>query len=158
MATWNTCLWGGRCNCVIPAHDTELSERLVSCFAVDVLLPVQPDEAAKAFIDRFPHLKLHRWGDSIFREYDCEFADIRHALRRVAAHQVKSWRSAFAYPSGRQAIRLALSSRPNSAAILQRMPTLQITRVALRAHSAPRISQFSVEDELPITLLEGISP
>jgi hypothetical protein len=65
--TWNTCLWGGRHNCIVPAHDTALAGRLVSYFRVDVLLPVQPDAETTAFIERFPHLAHHRWRDSIFQ-------------------------------------------------------------------------------------------
>lgn len=81
MAAWNACLWGGKFNCVIPSYDTELAKRLVSSFAVDILLPVEANAAYKTFIDGFPHLEHHRWGDSIFHRQDCEFADIRHPLR-----------------------------------------------------------------------------
>lgn len=91
MANWNACLWGGRYNCIIPAYDTDLADRLVSCFAVDVLLPIRPNDATKGFIDRYPHLAHHRWSESIFHQRDCEFADIRHALRRIAANQDKEF-------------------------------------------------------------------
>ena len=50
-ATWNACLWGGRHNCIIPAHDTVLADRLVACFGVDVLLPVHSDSVTSAFIE-----------------------------------------------------------------------------------------------------------
>jgi hypothetical protein len=86
-ATWNACLWGGRHNCIIPAHDTALADRLVACFGVDVLVPVRSDTVTTAFIGRFPHLERHRWSESIFRGRGCEFADIRHAVRRIVAHQ-----------------------------------------------------------------------
>jgi hypothetical protein len=52
-----------------------------------VLVPVHSDPSTKAFIDRFPYLEHYRWGDSIFRQKDCEFADIRHPLRRIASHR-----------------------------------------------------------------------
>jgi hypothetical protein len=80
IATWNSCLWGGRHNYVIPAHDTALADRLVACSGVDVLLPVQPDAATTAFIERYPHLEHHRWRASIFQQRGCEFADIRHGF------------------------------------------------------------------------------
>jgi hypothetical protein len=86
-ARWNTCLWGGRHNCMIPAHDIALADRLIASFSVDVLLPVQANDAATAFINRFPHLEHHRWRNSIFYERRCEYADIRHALRRIVARQ-----------------------------------------------------------------------
>jgi hypothetical protein len=86
-ATWNACLWGGRQNCIIPAHDTALADRLVACFSVDLLLPVRSDAVTTAFIGRFPHLKHHSWRDSISHQRGCEFADIRHAVRRIVAHQ-----------------------------------------------------------------------
>jgi hypothetical protein len=97
-ATWNTCLWGGRSNCIVPAHDTALADRLVSCFRVDVLLPVQPDAETTVFIERFPHLRHHRWRDSIFQRRQCEFADIRHAWRRIVAHQDSDASSRIALP------------------------------------------------------------
>src|SRR6266567_6212387 len=99
IASWNTCIWGGRFNCVVPAYDTELADRLVSCFAVDILLPVRPDKETKTFIDRFPHLAIHRWSDSIFAQGDCEFADIRHALRRIAARPDKSLEERIHFPT-----------------------------------------------------------
>ena len=158
MATWNTCLWGGRYNCVIPAHDTELSERLVSCFAVDVLLQVQPNEAAKAFIERFPHLKLHRWSDSIFREDDCEFADIRHALRRVAAHQDEEF-------AKRSCIPVWMAGDPLAALFAIKFGSYPATNADIADYKGGVKSalgtediQFSVNDELPLTLLEKVSP
>jgi hypothetical protein len=158
MATWNTCLWGGRYNCVIPAQDTELSERLVSCFAIDVLLPVQPNEAVKAFIDRFPHLKLHRWDDSIFHEYDCEFADIRHALRRVAAHQDQDLAERLRIPVWK-------ADDPLSALFATEFGSYPASNANVADYKGGVKSAFgtedielSVEDELPITLLEAISP
>jgi hypothetical protein len=85
--TWNACLWGGRSNCIIPAHDVALADHLVTCFGVDVLLPVgADDEKAKAFIQRFPHLEHDSWRDNIFEERRCAYVDIRHAVRRFVAY------------------------------------------------------------------------
>jgi hypothetical protein len=83
----NACLWGGRYNCIIPTDDLALADRLVASFGVDVLLPVQADNAATAFINRFPHLEHQRWHDSIFDGHGCEYLDVRHALRRLIAQQ-----------------------------------------------------------------------
>jgi hypothetical protein len=91
MASWNACLWGGQYNCLVPAYDADLADQLVSCFAVDILLPIRQNDAIKSFIDRYPHLAHHRWSESIFRQRDCEFADIRHALRRIAKNQDKEF-------------------------------------------------------------------
>jgi hypothetical protein len=98
-ARWNACLWGGRHNCIIPTHDTALADRLVTCFGVDVLIPVQPGADAKAFVERFPHLEHHRWRESIFNQRSCEFADIRHPLRRIVTHQDKETERKIAIPA-----------------------------------------------------------
>jgi hypothetical protein len=63
--SWSTCLWGGRYNCMIPAYDAALADRLLSCFGADVLLPVHADAATTAFIARHLHLQHERWRDSI---------------------------------------------------------------------------------------------
>jgi hypothetical protein len=86
-ARWNTCLWGGRHNCIIPSDDMMLANGLVATFGVDLLLPVQADDAVTAFINRFPHLHYHQPRNSIFSGRGCEFADIRHPLRRIVRHQ-----------------------------------------------------------------------
>jgi hypothetical protein len=65
-----------------------LNKPLVGCFGVDVLLPVEADEATAVYIDRFPHLRNHRWRGSIFHRRGCEFADIRDPLRRIVAHHL----------------------------------------------------------------------
>jgi hypothetical protein len=82
-ARWNSCLWGGRFNPVIPMNDRGLSDKLVRLFGVDVLLPVTPTDNMKAFIDSYPHLHFHMWGNSIFKDRRCEFVDIRHAVKRA---------------------------------------------------------------------------
>lgn len=85
IAAWNSCLWGGRFNPAIPMHDEELSENLIKTFAVDVLLDVNGNADTRAFIDQYAHLRMELWGESIFRNKDCEFADVRHAVRRMAS-------------------------------------------------------------------------
>jgi hypothetical protein len=82
-ASWNSCLWGGRFNPVIPMSDRGLSNQLIRLFGVDVLLPVAPTDETKAFIESYPHLHFHMWSDSIFRDRRCEFVDIRHAVKRA---------------------------------------------------------------------------
>jgi hypothetical protein len=82
-ASWNTCLWGGRFNPIIPMHDEGLADKLISLFGVDVLLTVAPTRDSKAFIELYPHLHLHMWRNSIFNDKRCEFVDIRHAVKRA---------------------------------------------------------------------------
>ena len=100
-AQWNSCLWGGRHNCMIPAHDGALAKRLVSCFGVDVLIPVEQSADAAELIAAHDHLEHHRWRESIFQRRGCEFADIRHALRRIVAHQDGETRTKIAIPMWR---------------------------------------------------------
>jgi hypothetical protein len=45
-AQFNSCLWGGRFNPIIPCRDAQLAAALVKLFNVDVLVPVQPNEDA----------------------------------------------------------------------------------------------------------------
>jgi hypothetical protein len=82
-ASLNTCLWGGRFNPIIPIADPGLSDKLISLFGVEVLLPVAQTDETKAFIDSYPHLHFHMWGNSIFNDTHCEFVDIRHAVKRA---------------------------------------------------------------------------
>src|SRR5262249_52980480 len=60
-ANWSTCHWGGRFHPLIPISDVAYAERLVKCFAVDVLVPVQATAATQSFVDRFPYLAHERW-------------------------------------------------------------------------------------------------
>jgi hypothetical protein len=89
-AAWNSCLWGGRFNPIIPIHDAAQGDQLVRTFAVDVLIPVEGTEATRTFIDRFPHLAHHRWREPIFERRQCEFADIRHVVRRIFRHRAEA--------------------------------------------------------------------
>jgi hypothetical protein len=83
-ASWNTCLWGGRFNPVIPMDDVELSKNLINTFAVDVLIPVAPSDATEAFVATYPHLEVVILSEKPFHEGRCEFADIRNAVSRAA--------------------------------------------------------------------------
>jgi hypothetical protein len=85
-ASWNSCLWGGRFNPIIPMADRELAAKLIRVFGVDVLLPVEATDETAAFIGSYPHLHFTFWGNSIFSDKRCEFVDIRHAVKRAARH------------------------------------------------------------------------
>ena len=97
-ATWNSCLWGGRFNPIIPIDDLALADRLVKTFAVDVLIPVEGTDTTRAFIGRFPHLGHSRWREPIFERRQCEFADVRHIVRRIFRQQDKQVESALVLP------------------------------------------------------------
>lgn len=98
-ASWNSCLWGGRFNPIIPIHDTALAEQLVKTFAVDLLISIDETKSSRAFIDRFPYLTINRWRQSIFEGRRCEFADIRHIVRRIISHQDKQAESQLIVPT-----------------------------------------------------------
>jgi hypothetical protein len=59
-AGWSSCLWGGQFNPVIPIRDPA-ADQLVKAFALDVLIPVDTNDAARTFIERFPYLTHERW-------------------------------------------------------------------------------------------------
>jgi hypothetical protein len=82
-AHFNSCLWGGRFNPIIPCRDAQLAAALIKVFNVDVLLPVQPTEKTAALLGRWPHLDVNIRGDSIFRDRHCAFVDIQHAVKRA---------------------------------------------------------------------------
>jgi hypothetical protein len=83
-ASFNSCLWGGRFNPIIPCRDAELSAALVKLFKVDVLIPVAATPTATAFVDAHRHLRLNLWRTGIFHDRHCAFVDIRHAVKRAA--------------------------------------------------------------------------
>ena len=86
-ATWSTALWGGRFNPIIPLHDAKLARNLVRTFAVDLLLPIEPDAETERFKKDFPHLLTPPfWGERAFERNHCNFVDIRHAVRKVSEH------------------------------------------------------------------------
>jgi len=97
-ATWSSCLCGGRFNPIIPIHDVTVADQLVKTFAVDILLPVDGTVATRTFIDRFPHLVHGRWREPIFVQRRCEFADIRHVVRRIFRNQDKQTESNLILP------------------------------------------------------------
>jgi hypothetical protein len=85
--TWSTALWGGRFNPVIPLHDAELARNLVRTFAVDLLMPIEPDGETERFKKDFPHLLTPPfWGERVFERNHCNFVDVRHAVRRISEH------------------------------------------------------------------------
>ncbi len=74
-------------NPVIPLHDVELARNLVRSFAVDLLIPIEPDAETERFKKDFPHLLTPPiWGERVFERNHCNFVDIRHAVRRVSEH------------------------------------------------------------------------
>jgi hypothetical protein len=157
-ATWNACLWGGRHNCIIPAHDTALADRLVACFGVDVLLPVHSDAVTSAFIERFPYLEHHRWRDSIFQQHGCEFADIRHALRRIVAHQDQHTQSRIIIPSWEDGDVL----HPFLTLMIGRYPApdadiADYKAGVLNAFDAKEIA-VTPTGEIPVSMLESVTP
>lgn len=81
---WSSCLWGGRFNPAIPMHNPKLADCLIKAFNVDVLIPISPNDSTKKFIESYPHLDLHRWGEEIFRQGECLFVDVRHATIKLA--------------------------------------------------------------------------
>jgi hypothetical protein len=101
-ATWNSCLWGGRFNPIIPIDDLAVANLLVKTFAVDVLIPVEGTDTTRAFIGRFPHLGHNRWREPILQRQQCEFADVRHIVRRIFRHQDKQVESALVLPGWSQ--------------------------------------------------------
>ena len=97
--TTGACLWGGSFNPIIPLYDLELAEQLVKSFAVDLLIPVRPTDATQAFVNRFVYLARGRWREPIFEQRQCEFADIRHVVRRIHRRQDNRAKSASTLPT-----------------------------------------------------------
>ena len=84
-AEFNTCLWGGRYNPIIPCREAQLALALVKLFNLDVLVPVHATKSTASFIDRYPHLRLSsilRGG--LFHDRRCAFVDVRHAVSRAS--------------------------------------------------------------------------
>ena len=107
-AAWSSCLWGGQFNPVVPINDLALADQLVKTFAPDLLIPIDVTDKARTFINRFPHLTHEPWRESIFSGRQCEFADIRHVVRRIFRHQDKQAQSALIWPVWDQADGLSL--------------------------------------------------
>ena len=84
-AEFNTCLWGGRYNPIIPCREAQLALALVKLFNVDVLVPVHATESTASFIDRYPHLHLSSiLHGGPFHDRRCAFVDVRHAVSRAS--------------------------------------------------------------------------
>jgi hypothetical protein len=157
-ASWSACVWGGRHHCVIPVHDARLAEHLVSCFGVDVLRSVKADEATAAFSAKFPHLVRHSWRDTIFGQRSCEYADIRHAWRRVITRQDND---------AEQRIRLPVWDANDALSSLLALqfgnypePSDDIAdyKAGLEANFDTSPSAIAIDGPLPDVLFDGISP
>jgi hypothetical protein len=157
-ATWNACLWGGQHNCVIPVYDTALADRLVACFGVDVLIPVNSDAETTTFIGRFPHLEHHRWRDSIFQQQGCEFADIRHPVRQIFDHRESDTRSRIRILTWEDSDPL----HSMLALLLGRYPTpnadIADYKDGIRDALGPLVMQIAPTADIPFSLLECITP
>jgi hypothetical protein len=157
-AAWNSCLWGGLHNCIIPAHDTGLSDSLVRCFGVDVLLPVEASEATTAYINRFRHLGHHRWADSIFQRQACQFADIRHPVREIFDLRDDSIRSHIKIPTWDDADHL----HPLLTLLFGRFPTpdadIPDYKGGVEKAFGPVGMPITPTDDAPASLLECITP
>jgi hypothetical protein len=157
-AAWNCCLWGGRFNPVIPIHEPTLADQMVKTFAADLLIPVDGTEATQAFIDRFPYLVHTRWRELIFERRNCEFADIRHAARRIFRHQDKQVESELILPTWDQAdplhplLSVAFGMYPT--------PDEQIAdyKAGIRQTFNVPERNIATGGEIPADLLDGISP
>jgi hypothetical protein len=111
-----------------------------------------------AFIDRFPHLEHHRWRDRIFYDRRCEYADIRHALRRIVAHRDREAEERLRLPVWQDDDPLAslfatmLGAYP--------APTDQIPDYKAGVHEVFGTVEMSIaaNDPLPPQLLGGMSP
>lgn len=155
-ASWSACLWGGRFDPIIPIHDLALAEQLLKTFAVDLLIPIDPTDAARAFMDRFGHVRQHRWRESIFEKRNCEFADIRHVVRRIHRHQDHQAKSALILPTWDQTDDLdALFSL-----LFGRYPAPndQIADYKGGIHKACDATESSISGVVPPELLSGIPP
>ena len=84
-AEFNTCLWGGRYNPIIPCREPQLAPALVKLFNVDVLVPVHVTKSTTSFIDGYPHLRLSSiLHGGPFDDRHCAFVDVRHAVSRAS--------------------------------------------------------------------------
>jgi hypothetical protein len=157
-ASWSSCLWGGRFNPVLPIHDAALADRLVRVFGVDLLIPIEGTPATQAFVDRFPHLRHNRWRHPIFQQGRCEFADIRHVLRRIYRDQDNEAKAGLVLPIWDQADALD----PFFTVLLGRYPQpgddVADYRAAIRNEFDVPEPTIPANGEPPPDLLEGIPP
>jgi hypothetical protein len=155
-ASWSACLWGGRFNPIIPIHDGALAAQLLKTFAIDLLIPIDPTDATRAFMARFPHLEHHRWRESIFERRTCEFADIRHVVRRIHRHQDHRAKSALILPTWDQTDELD----PLFSLLFGRYsaPNDQIADYKSGIRRAFEATEPSISGVVPPELLPGIPP
>lgn len=160
-ASWNTCLWGGRFNPIIPLHDRDLADKLIQAFGVDVLIPVIPSDAATAFIATYPHLHLTIWGDGIFKDEHCEFVDIRHAVTR-ATGQVGTQKNADLTSFVRPVWSPEDELSPLFSILFGRYPTpaeITLNYVAsIRRSLTMADKAIELDSEIPAELIGSISP
>jgi hypothetical protein len=157
-ATRSSCLWGGRFNPVIPTCDIDLADRLVNAFAVDILIPIEDDDSARTYIDRFPHLLHDRLHSAIFERRQSEFADIRHAVRRISKNQDKHAEGSLTLPSWDQTDAL----HPLFALLFGQYPTpsdqiADYRAGIIRAFNAS-VTTLLANKEVSCELLDKISP
>jgi hypothetical protein len=157
-AAWSSCLWGGQFNPVIPIDDPALADQLVRSFAVDLLIPIDATDATRILIDRFPHLAHTLWREPIFTRRQCEFADIRHVVRRIFRHQDKQVQSALILPVWDQADPLG----PLLSIVFGRYPApdehVADYKAGIRkAFDVPE-NVISADGAVPKELLDRISP
>jgi hypothetical protein len=155
-ASWSACLWGGRFNPIIPIHDSALAKQLVKTFAVDLLVPVDPTDNTRAFIDQFPYLAHDSWREHIFGRQQCEFADIRHVVRRIYQNQDNQAKSALILPTWDQADELD----PLFSLLFgwYPVPDHQIADYKGGVRKAYDVPEQSVTGVVPPELLDGMPP
>ncbi|MBH5403177.1 hypothetical protein HZZ13_36095 [Bradyrhizobium sp. CNPSo 4010] len=156
-AGWNTCLWGGRYNCVVPANDEPLADSIVSCFGVDVLIPVEQSDASAAFISRFPHLEYHQWRKGIFAQRGCEFADIRHPVR-IVARQEKEPAEFFTAPTWESSDPLKILLTLQFGCYPAPDTNIADYRGAIENALKSSATAIPLDGPLPVALLEQVTP
>src|SRR5262249_11524308 len=131
---------------------------LVKTFVLDVLIPIDVTDNARTFIKRFPHLTYERLREPIFSGRRCEFADIRHAVRRIFRHQDKQAQSAVILPIWDQAdglsqlLSIVFGGYP--------APDEQVVDYKAGIRKAFEVSEKIIppDSQVPKELLDGIPP
>lgn len=156
--SWNSCLWGGGFNPVIPIDDLPLADALVKVFRIDLLLTTEETEATQSFVKRFPYLEHNRWHRSIFEQRNCAFADVRHIARQIVKHQDKRTETALIVPIWdtsdplHQLLTLSFGRYP--------APSEQIADYKGGMRKAFDVPEKPITngDEIPSDILDGIGP
>lgn len=83
---FNSTMWGGRYNPIIPIDDLDYARSLVALFRVDMLWPASDDGAVKSFIKSFPYLPNPLIHDQLFVVHgdgtkSAAILDIYHPIR-----------------------------------------------------------------------------